>query len=91
MTVIQWTNRASKQIRAVDGRYLDRMFEKIEALQNFPNVQADIIELKGEQNKGKFRMRVGFYRVIFEVINNEPIIIEIQEIKKRDEQTYRNH
>ncbi|EER48099.1 bacteriophage protein/plasmid stabilization system protein [Actinobacillus minor NM305] len=91
MTVIQWTNRASKQIRAVDSRYLDRMFEKIEALQNFPNVQADIIELKGEQNKGKFRMRVGFYRVIFEVINNEPIIIEIQEIKKRDEQTYRNH
>lgn len=91
MTVIQWTNRASKQIRAVDSRYLDRMFEKIEALQSFPNVQADIIELKGEQNKGKFRMRVGFYRVIFEVINNEPIIIEIQEIKKRDEQTYRNH
>lgn len=89
--MIQWTNRASKQIRAVDSRYLDRMFEKIEALQNFPNVQADIIELKGEQNKGKFRMRVGFYRVIFEVINNEPIIIEIQEIKKRDEQTYRNH
>lgn len=91
MAVIKWTNRASNQIRVVDSRYLDRIIEKIETLKQFPNVQADIIELKGEQNKGKFRMRVGFYRVIFEVINNEPIIIEIQEIKKRDEQTYRKH
>ncbi|WP_273383767.1 type II toxin-antitoxin system RelE family toxin [Actinobacillus porcinus] len=91
MTVIKWTNRASKQIRSVDSRYLERIIEKIEALQQFPNIQADILELKGEQNKGKFRMRVGVYRVIFEVVNNEPIIIEIQEIKKRDDQTYRNH
>ncbi|MDG6362548.1 type II toxin-antitoxin system RelE family toxin, partial [Glaesserella parasuis] len=64
MAVIKWTNRASKQIRVVDSRYLDRIIEKVETLKQFPNVQADIIELKGEQNKGKFRMRVGFYRVI---------------------------
>ncbi|AGO15791.1 type II toxin-antitoxin system RelE/ParE family toxin [Glaesserella parasuis] len=88
MAVIRWASRASKQIRTIDSRYLDRIIEKIEALQQFPNVQADIIELKGEQNKGKFRMRVGFYRVIFKVVNNKPIIIEIQEIKKRDERTY---
>ncbi|AIK91177.1 type II toxin-antitoxin system RelE/ParE family toxin [Glaesserella parasuis] len=88
MAVIRWASRASKQIRTIDSRYLDRIIEKIEALQQFPNVQADIIELKGEQNKGKFRMRVGFYRVVFKVVNNKPIIIEIQEIKKRDERTY---
>ncbi|ACL33133.1 type II toxin-antitoxin system RelE family toxin [Glaesserella parasuis] len=88
MAVIRWASRASKQIRTIDSRYLDRIIEKIEALQQFPNVQADIIELKGEKNKGKFRMRVGFYRVIFKVVNNKPIIIEIQEIKKRDERTY---
>ncbi|MDG6342413.1 type II toxin-antitoxin system RelE/ParE family toxin [Glaesserella parasuis] len=80
--------QTDKNLRTIDSRYLDRIIEKIEALQQFPNVQADIIELKGEQNKGKFRMRVGFYRVIFKVVNNKPIIIEIQEIKKRDERTY---
>ena len=91
MAEIRWANRASKQLTAVDSRYLDRIIEKIEMLQNYPNVYADIIELKGNQNKGKFRMRVGFYRVIFEIVNEEPMILEIQEIKKRDDQTYRKH
>lgn len=47
---------------------------------------ADIKKLQGQDNK--YRLRVGFYRVIFEWIDGEPKIIEIQFIKKRDEQTY---
>lgn len=91
MAVIKWTNRAIKQLRSVDSRYLDRMISKIEELQTFPNTQADIIELKGDDNKNKYRMRIGFYRVLFEVVDGEPKIVEIQAIKKRDEQTYRKH
>lgn len=91
MAVIKWANKASKQMRAVDSRYIDRILEKIELLQHFPDVQTDIIELKGSNNKGLYRMRVGFYRILFEVIDGEPKIIEVQEIKKRDEQTYRKH
>lgn len=91
MAEIKWANRAAKQLRNVDSRYFDRIVDKINALQQFPDIQADILELKGSQNKGRYRMRVGFYRVLFEIVNDEPKIIEIQEIKKRDEQTYRTH
>lgn len=80
MAVIKWANKASKQMGAVDSRYIDRILEKIELLQHFPDVQADIIELKGSNNKGLYRMRVGFYRILFEVIDGEPKIIEVQEI-----------
>ena len=51
MAVIKWANKASKQMGAVDSRYIDRILEKIELLQHFPDVQADIIELKGSNNK----------------------------------------
>ncbi len=36
MAVIKWANKASKQMRAVDSRYIDRILEKIELLQHFP-------------------------------------------------------
>ncbi|MBU2524049.1 hypothetical protein KKG71_02550 [Patescibacteria group bacterium] len=44
-----------------------------------------IIFLKGK--KGHFRVRVGRYRLIFEVTETG---IEIKKITKRDENTYRN-
>lgn len=91
MAVVKWLDKAWKQLRNVDSRYKNRILDKVEKLANYPNQNqnADIIELKGSKNK--FRMRIGFYRVLFEVIDGVPKVIEIQEIKKRDEQTYRNH
>lgn len=86
MAKIQWHNRAVKQIERIDTRYRAKIFAVIESLANFPAVELDLIRLKGAANK--FRIRVGFYRILFEVINGEPQIIEIQAIAKRDEQTY---
>lgn len=78
-------------MRSVDSRYISKILDKVRKLADFPDVQADIIDLKGGNNQGRFRMRIGFYRVLFEVIDGEPKIIEIQEIRKRDDQTYRKH
>ncbi len=35
-----------------------------------------------------YRLRVGRYRVLFDVIDSSPTIILIEEVKKRDERTY---
>lgn len=89
MAVVRWLNKAAKQFKSVDSRYKQRMLDKVQELASYPDLNADIIELKGSKNK--FRMRVGFYRVLFEIIEGVPKVVEIQEIKKRDEQTYRKH
>lgn len=82
------TRKAEKQLDRIDSRYIDSILTAIEQLTAFPNVQSDIKPLQGQD--GKFRMRVGRYRVIFELIDGEPKIIEIQLIAKRDERTYAN-
>ena len=43
---------------------------------------------KAIREKAKWRLRVGNYRIIFEVINGQPKIINIQAIKRRSERTY---
>lgn len=86
MNKITFTGKADKQLAKIDSRYIQAILNAIEALTLFPDVQLDIKKLRGYINR--FRLRVGRYRVIFEVQDGEPKIIEIQTIAKRDEQTY---
>lgn len=46
----------------------------------------DFKKLSGSENR--FRLRVGAYRVIFDVEDGEPKILEIKEIKRRRTNTY---
>lgn len=80
------TSKADKQLDKIDSRYKQAIISAIYSLVSFPDVVLDIVKIKGQV--GKYRTRVGRYRIIFEWIDGEPKIIEIQEIKKRDEQTY---
>ena len=61
-------------------------FDRIDLLIDFPEFkELDIITLKN--HRYDFRMRVGRYRVLFD--HDDIIkIVEIQEVKKRDEHTY---
>lgn len=86
MNKIYWTIKATKQLLKIDRRYITAIKSTVEKLITFPDVDIDIKKLKGVKNQ--YRLRIGVYRVIFEVINNEPKIISIQAIKKRSEQTY---
>ena len=56
-------------------------------MQNDP-FQGDVQPLKGKQWQGRYRKRVGRYRVIFIPYHRERIV-EISAILRRDEKTYR--
>lgn len=86
MNSVNWTKDALRQFVKIDRRYQKAIKEKANALSTFPNESLDTKKLKGEVNQ--WRLRVGNYRIIFEVINGEPKIINIQAIKRRSERTY---
>lgn len=86
---IKWQPKALKQLFKIDVRYIPKVQQAVNSLVDFPDVLLDIKKLQGQKNK--FRLRIGGYRVIFEWIDSKPKIIEIQAVKKRDEQTYIKH
>lgn len=84
MNDIQWTQKALKQALKIDRKMQPTVRQEIKKLVNWPDCQ-NVIKLSGREG---FRLRVGRYRVIFRVIKGNPIIIKIEEVKKRDERTY---
>ncbi len=50
-----------------DKKIKQRIYNYIINLENYPNIS--FIKLKGTENK--YRIRVGCYRIIFEVIDNK--------------------
>lgn len=86
MNEIIWHNRARKQMKRIPDHYREAILESVDLLETFPKCkQLDIKELKNYPYD--YRLRVGRYRVLFNHDNGIKII-EIQEVKKRDERTY---
>ncbi|WP_442801259.1 type II toxin-antitoxin system RelE family toxin [Serratia rubidaea] len=86
MVTVQWTKKATKQLISIDARYRKAIKEKVGKLITFPTVELDIKKLKAGDSQ--YRMRVGDYRVIFQIENGEPVICTIQEVKRRTSTTY---
>lgn len=86
MVEITWSRTAQKQLQRIDIRYRKSIKDKVAELQGFPLVALDFKKLSGSENR--FRLRVGTYRVIFDVEDGEPKILEIKEIKRRSTNTY---
>lgn len=86
MVEVQWTKKATKQLLSIDTRYRKAIKEKVDKLITFPAAELDIKKLKATDNQ--FRMRVGDYRVIFQIENGEPVVCTIQEVKRRTSTTY---
>ncbi|MBE0151578.1 type II toxin-antitoxin system RelE/ParE family toxin [Serratia fonticola] len=86
MVTVQWTKKALKQLLSIDTRYRKAISEKVNQLEDFPAVKLDIRKLHATDNQ--FRLRVGDYRVIFEITDGEPVICEIAAIKRRSSKTY---
>ena len=86
MKEIIWHNRARKQMKKIPTQYREAIFNSVDHLATFPKCERlDVKELK--KHRYDYRMRVGRYRVLFNHDNGIKII-EIQEVKKRDERTY---
>lgn len=86
MNQINWTKKAIKQLLSIDQRYVPSIRKKVNELQAFPNVTLDLKKIVGEDSQ--YRLRIGDYRILFEVINGEPTIINIQTVKRRTSTTY---
>jgi len=84
MYAINWSNKAKKQLRKIDRKEQGTIIDAVDELENFPNAKNVIALTKHEYG---FRMRVGNYRVLFDA-DTTVRIIEIQQVRKRDEQTY---
>jgi len=82
---IDWNMKAVKQLRKIkDDSIKNIIFHKVDQLKCFPNCEG-IKQLIN--HKYDFRLRVGKYRILFNVMRKIKVI-SVKEVKNRDEQTY---
>jgi len=81
---IQWTRKAVKQLGKIHADEKVRVYDAVQTLGKMPDV-ANVKALS--QHAYGWRLRVGRYRVLFDW-DGAIKIVQIQEVKKRDEQTY---
>jgi mRNA-degrading endonuclease RelE of RelBE toxin-antitoxin system len=84
VNAISWTRQAMKQLRRIDAQYHAEIITGVDTLAHMPgvpNVRALVKHRYG------YRLRVGNFRVLFDW-HGAIRVVEVQEIKKRNEQTY---
>jgi mRNA-degrading endonuclease RelE of RelBE toxin-antitoxin system len=81
---IIWKNRAIKQARKLPVAMRKNVHSEVDRLRN-RETWHNVKPLKNHQYD--FRLRVGDYRILFNC-EDEIKIIEVEEVKKRDERTY---
>lgn len=84
MNSINWTTKAIKQLRKLDKQNQAPIVAAVGTLAAMPNCQ-NVKSLTNHEYD--YRLRVGNYRVMFNW-SSEIEIVEIQEVRKRDERTY---
>ena len=85
--VCSLSHKAEKQLQHLIAGLQKRIAKAIDELEEDP-FQGDVKSLKGKHLKGRYRKRVGQYRIIF-TINQESRIVPISAIISRSEKTYR--
>jgi mRNA interferase RelE/StbE len=85
MNEIIWNKKAVKQVMRLPTQTAqtirDTVFEKLSAFPDCNNIKKLVNHQYG------YRLRVGNYRVFFD-FDGQIHIVNIQEVKKRDETTY---
>ncbi|WP_354684609.1 type II toxin-antitoxin system RelE/ParE family toxin [Cupriavidus necator] len=84
MNSIFWTTKAARQVRKLDRPIRIGILDAVEHLAQMPDCQ----HVKALSNHAYgYRLRVGHYRILFDW-DGAIRIVEIQEVRKRDERTY---
>jgi mRNA-degrading endonuclease RelE of RelBE toxin-antitoxin system len=83
---VAYSPRAAKSIKRIPKYYQINIKDKVEKLSKNPYIPGTIKLV--DYPAAQFRYRVGNYRILFD-INNEEKVIEILDIKKREEKTYK--
>ena len=85
MSKIEWNKRAYKQLKKMPLKAKTAVINAVEQLPE-PDGWRNVKSLTNHQYG--YRLRVGRYRVFFDLEEGEISIYLIQEVKKRDEHTY---
>ena len=85
MNEIIWKTKAIKQVLKLQKQAAQTIRDEIEEKLPFFPACSGVKKLTNHQSQ--YRLRVGNYRVFFD-FNGDIHIINIEEIKKRDETTY---
>jgi mRNA interferase RelE/StbE len=85
MKQIKWNKKAMKQLLKLQLKTRRNIISAVEELPT-PDGLRNVKQLTDHQYQ--YRLRVGRYRVFFDLEKKEMRIYLIQEIKKRDERTY---
>ena len=78
---------AEKDLRRLPRDRRDRLERAIDEMEQGP-FAGDVVALKGPEWKGRFRKRVGPYRIIF-TVDHAAKVATISAILLRSEKTYR--
>jgi mRNA interferase RelE/StbE len=81
MYEIEFTNRAVKNFKKIDAKYRSLIIEKLETLAQNPVAATNVKPLIGTVY---YRLRVADYRIIYELQNNELIILVIDINHRKD-------
>lgn len=84
MYEIEWRPKAVRQFRKLPTQIRVKISDAVESLVT-PQIAKNVRPLK--KHAVGFRLRVGNYRVLFDVHESVRIVL-IEEVKKRDDQTY---
>ncbi|GAB7532244.1 type II toxin-antitoxin system RelE/ParE family toxin [Pseudomonas sp. 3A(2025)] len=84
MNTIYWARKAVKQLGKIHKPDQSKIYDAIQALAYMPNAQ-NVKRLTNHPYG--YRLRTGNYRVMFDWDSGVKIV-NIEEVKKRDEHTY---
>ena len=74
--------KANEFLRVLGFEDRQRIVGKLKELEDFPTVRLDIVKIAGEANT--FRLRVGNYRALFKVYEQEKTIVVVKiDLRKR--------
>lgn len=77
---IEIAPRAKKELDALDGKIRNRIIRSLARLESDPFRSANVKALNG----GGFRLRVGDYRVLYEVENTSLLVLVVKIGHRRD-------
>jgi mRNA interferase RelE/StbE len=74
--------RAYDFLKGLKPEDKQRIVDKLKQLEDFPAVRLDIVKIAGEADT--FRLRVGNYRALFKVYEQEKIVVIVKiDVRKR--------
>lgn len=84
---VHWSVRAVRQAKRLPAAGRAHIVTAVGRLQDWPECRTTLDVRRLRNHEHDYRLRVGRYRVLFDV-ENSVRVVSIQRVSKRDESTY---